>query len=151
VIALGALAAAVVVAASPAAAERQGACVAVARGDRGAIVCIGAPPNMARVVLRSRNGSAQRGLAVITFGLHQTKVVIRLRGAPQGVGQPAYLYEGSCRGAGKAVAFLGLVRNGRRVALADPVPHVSGYSVKIRESTAAGARVIACGEVLHGH
>jgi hypothetical protein len=151
VIAGAALAAAVVAAAPPSSAERQGACVAVARGDGGAIFCIGAPASMARVVLKSRNGSAERGVAVITFGLHQTKVVIRLRGAPPDVGQPAHLYEGSCRGAGKAVAFLGLVRNGRRIALADPVPHVSGYSVKVRESTAAGARVVACGEVPHHH
>jgi hypothetical protein len=140
----GALAAAALVAFAPAAAERPHGCLG------GAIVCIGGlPASTANVVLRSRNGAAERGLAVITFGIHQTKVVIRLRGAPPGVRQPAYLYEGTCRQAGKAVAFLGLVRNGRRIALADPVPHVSGYSVEVRESTVAGARVVACGEVPH--
>jgi hypothetical protein len=109
------------------------------------------PATRFRVVLKSRNGSREHGIALIKFGLHETKVVIRLSGAPQGVRQPAHLHDGRCGSDRKIVAHLGNVVDGRRVARMDPLARVSGFSADIHESTAVGATVIACGVVPRSH
>jgi hypothetical protein len=103
------------------------------------------PPVQAKILLRSRNDSGERGVASITFGLHQTRVVIRLTGAPKDVRQQAHLHGGGCRGEGPLVYDLGPVVNGRRDVKRDEVPKITRYSVDIHASTAKSAVVVACG------
>jgi hypothetical protein len=140
--ALGALllAAAAACVATGGAPARTGECEAAGK------VCLGTlPSSHARVVLRSRNGSSERGVAVITLGLHETKVVFRLAGAPQGVRQTVNVVRGTC--GGKLLARLGSIVDGKGVAHGNPINHLSGYAIAVHGSTAGGAQIVACGVV----
>jgi hypothetical protein len=107
-------------------------------------VCLGTlPASHKRVVLTSRNGSAERGIASVTLGLHQTKVVFRLTGAPAGVRQTVRVVRGGC--AGEVLLHLGSIVDGRGVKLANPMSHLSGFAIVVHASTAAGATIVACG------
>jgi hypothetical protein len=109
-------------------------------------VCLGTlPSSHKRVVLKSRNGSAELGIASVTLGIHQTRVVFRLSGAPPGVRQAVRLLLGGCRG--KQLSRLGTILDGKGVSLADPISHLSGFAIVVHETTAAGATVVACGVV----
>jgi hypothetical protein len=112
-------------------------------------VCYGTlPPVRSRVVLTSLRGFQEHGVAWITFGLHETNVVIRLRGAPKDVKQPAHLYVGGCRGARGNVYNLGNVVNGRRDTKINSLPRLTGFSIDVRESLpAGGTAVVACGVI----
>jgi hypothetical protein len=119
---------------------RGSECEAVGR------VCLGTlPSSHARVVLESRNGSSERGVAGVTLGFHETKVVFRLSGAPRGVRQTVNIRRGGC--AGKVLRQLGSIVDGKGVTRANPMQHLSGYAVVVHETTAAGARIVACGVV----
>jgi hypothetical protein len=109
-------------------------------------VCVGTlPASQSKVVLKGWNGSGERGVAVVTFGFHETRVVITLRGAPAGSAQPARIRRGGCFG--PTVARLGTVVNGRNSAKAGPLPHVAGYSLVVHASSAPGAALVACGVI----
>jgi hypothetical protein len=107
------------------------------------------PSSRARVVLKSRNGSGEHGVARVTFGLHQTKVVIQLSGAPSGVTQPAQILRGGC--SGRVMARLGNVANGRSVAKVKPLKHLSGLAIAVHASNAEGALLVACGVIPRRH
>lgn len=125
-------------------------CMLAGRPAGARSVCLGSiAPSRVRVALRSRNGSREHGAAFVTLGLHETKFVIRLRRAPHGTRQPAALRSGSCRSPGRIVYPLGNVVDGRREARLDPDARVTGLVLTVRESTAAGAPVVACGLVPH--
>lgn len=127
-------------------------CEAAARGGGGAVVCVGTiPAARSRVVLRSQNGSSEHGVAWVTFGLNETKVVIRLTGAPSGVRQPAHLQTGRCTGPRGAVYPLGTVLDGRRTARIAPLPRYSGFTIAVRESTLAPGTIVACGVIPRRH
>ena len=120
------------------AAARSGECEAAGK------VCLGTlPSSHSRVVLKSVNGSSEHGVAEITFGFHETKVVLRLRGAPAGA-QAVHVLAGGC--AGKVVKRLGAIVGGRGTRSAGPLRHVSGYAIAVRSST-AGSAIVACGVV----
>jgi hypothetical protein len=127
---------------------RHAECESAAQASGPTNVCYGTiPPVRTRVVLTSRNGSHEHGVAWIKFGLHETSVVIRLKGAPAGVSLPAHLRVGGCWGGG-VVYSLGNVVNGRRVARIDSVPGFAGFSIVIRASIPAErAAVVACGVI----
>ncbi len=109
-------------------------------------VCMGTlPSSHERVVLTSRHGSGERGVASITLGLHQTKVVFRLTGAPAGVRQTVRILRGGC--AGSVLLRLGTIVDGKGVRRADPISHLSGFAVVVHASTDRGAAVVACGVV----
>ena len=109
-------------------------------------VCLGTlPSSHARIVLKSRNGSSERGVARMTLGFHETQVVFRLSGAPEGVRQTVNVLRGGC--GGKVLVRLGSILNGKGVAHGDPIKHLSGYALVVHETTAAGARIVACGVV----
>lgn len=140
VLAVAVVAAAVAAVAAAGAPARSGECEAVGK------VCLGTlPSSHKRVVLKSRNGSAERGVASVTLGIHQTRVVFRLSGAPQGVRQPVRLLEGGC--GGRLLTSLGTIVDGKGVSRADPISHLSGFAIVVHETTAAGATVVACGVV----
>ena len=104
------IAAAVTAAGAPA---RSGECEAAGK------VCLGTlPSSHARVVLRSRNGSSEQGVARITLGFHQTQVDFSLSGAPGGVRQTVNLLRGGC--GGKVLLRLGSILNGKGVARGGP-------------------------------
>jgi hypothetical protein len=129
-----------------AAPSRGSKCEVAGRTDGGQTVCIGTlPASRSTVTLKSQNGSSEHGVAVVTFGFHQTKVVITLSGAPAGVRQPARIRRGGCLG--PSVSSLGNVVNGKRSAKVGPLPHVSGYSIVVHASTAPGAAIVACGVI----
>jgi hypothetical protein len=130
---------------------RHSECEAVAQGVGAANVCYGAlPPVRARVVLRSRNSLHVHGVAWITFGLHETRVVIRLRGVPKGFSGPAHLRVGGCWGRGVEYG-LGNVVRGRRTASIDPVARVTGISIVVGAARPTGrAAVVACGMIPRG-
>ena len=142
----GVIAAALTAAGAPA---RSGECEAAGK------VCLGTlPSSHARVVLRSRNGSREQGVARITLGLHQTQVDFSLSGAPGGVRQTVNLLRGGCGGkvrlrtrARLRLLRLGSILNGKGVARGDPIEHLSGYAIVVHETTAGGARIVACGVV----
>jgi hypothetical protein len=109
-------------------------------------VCLGTlPSSHKRVVLKSLNGSSERGIASVTLGFHETKVVFRLRGAPLGVRQTVRLLKGGCNG--KLLTQLGTIVDGKGVARANPISHLSGYAIAVHASTASGATIVACGVV----
>jgi hypothetical protein len=109
-------------------------------------VCLGTlPSSHARIVLKSRNGSSERGVARMTLGFHETQVVFRLSGAPEGVRQTVNVLRGGC--GGNVLVRLGSILNGKGVARGDPIKHLSGYALVVHETTAAGARIVACGVV----
>jgi hypothetical protein len=133
--------------ASPA---RGNGCEALTGTDGGQTVCIGTlPSSRSKVVLKSQNGSGEHGVAVVTFGFHETKVVITLNGAPAGVGQPARIRRGGCFG--PTVSSLGNIVNGKHSVKIGPLPHVSGYSIVVHSSTAPGAGIVACGVIPPHH
>ncbi len=114
------------------------------------LVCVGTlPTSHARVLLRSRNGSSEQGVAFVKLGIHDTEVVIRLKGAPAGVRQPAHIRLGGCNG--KLFAPLGNVVGGRRTATVEPLAHTTGFAIVVRASTEKGAPVVACGVVPRHH
>jgi hypothetical protein len=130
--------------------DRWTQCEAATGVDRGQVNCLGTlPPSHRRVVLRSRNGSSERGVAFVTFGHHQTKVTISLIGAPPGVRQPAHISKGGCLG--RIVARLGSVVSGKRLTKVAPLAHFSGLAVVIHASTAEGAAVVECGVIPRHH
>jgi hypothetical protein len=110
-------------------------------------VCLGTLPALrTRVVLTSRNGFHVHGVAWVKFGLHETVVVIRLKGMRRGLSRPAQLRVGGCWGRG-AVYRLGNVVSGRRTASIEPVPF-TGISIVVGESKSTDrAAVIACGMI----
>jgi hypothetical protein len=123
-------------------------CEAATRVAGGKWVCVGTlPSSQRRVVLKSRNGSSERGVASVTFGIHQTKVAIRLSGAPFGATQPALIRRGGCLG--RVIARLGSVANGTSVAKAKPLTHRSGLAIAVLASTAKEAALVACGVIPH--
>ena len=130
------------------ASARVADCDAVAPADAPRIVCIGTlPSSHATVALRSFNGSGQHGVAEVTFGFHETKVVISLEGAPAGVAQPARIRRGGCFGT--SGLDLGAVVDGKRSARVVPLPHVSGYSIVVYAS--ARHAIVACGVIQPHH
>lgn len=140
--ALAALGAAALVAAGSAAAApaHSGEC------EVADTVCLGSlPPSFKRVVLTGRNGSAERGVAGITLGLHETKVVFRLSGAPRGVRQAVQILEGGC--GGKVLRRLGTIVDGKGVARANPMSHLSGFAIAVHATNDTGAAIVACGVV----
>ncbi len=109
-------------------------------------VCLGTlPSSHARILLKSRNGSSERGVARMTLGFHETQVAFSLSGAPQGVRQAVNVLRGGC--GGKVLVRLGSILNGKGVARGDPIKHLSGYALVVHETTATGARIVACGVV----
>jgi hypothetical protein len=96
-------------------------------------------------VLKSRNSSSERGVARVTLGFHETQVVFRLKGAPAGVRQAVDVLRGGC--GGKLLARLGSIVDGRGIARGNPIGHLSGYAIVVRETTAGGAQIVACGVV----
>ena len=125
-------------------------CEAVARPGAGQLNCVGTlPTSRARVVLKSLNGSDERGVALVKLGIHETAVVIALKGAPPGVGQPAHIRKGGC--GGKIIASLGNVVDGKRRATVRPLDHTTGFAVAVHASTEKGAPVVACGIVPRHH
>jgi hypothetical protein len=129
--------------------DRQLVCEAAAQPAGGANACYGTiPPVRTRVLLQSLSGSQEHGVAWITFGLHETNVVIRLKGAPTDVKQPARLYVGGCRGHRGIVYNLGNVVNGRRNVRIESLPRVTGFSIDVREhGRYTSAAVVACGVI----
>jgi hypothetical protein len=147
-----AAAAAVLAGTASGASDRRDDCDAAARGAGGQVVCVGnIPAARRRVVLKSQNGSSVHGVAWVTLGVHETKVVITLTGQPAGARQPAFLQSGRCTGAGGGVYPLGTVLGGRRTARIAAMHRLSGYTIAVRESTAAGAAVVACGVIPRRH
>jgi hypothetical protein len=129
--------AAVVTAPAPA---RRNECEAAGK------VCLGTlPSSHARILLKSRNGSSERGVARMILGFHETQVAFRVSGAPEGVRQTVNLLRGGC--GGKVLVRLGSILNGKGVARGDPIKHLSGYALVVHETTATGARIVACGVV----
>ena len=115
------------------------------------MVCLGtSTAGHISVVIRSRNGFREHGVAELTLGVHELKVVIRLSGAPAGASQPAHLHAGGCAGDHKVISSLGSVVNGRRAATLGP-RRVRGLSIDVHESTAEGAAVVACGVIPRRH
>jgi len=142
--------AAVLTSAASGSSSSRNECEAAARVAGGEWVCVGTvPSSQRRVVLKSRNGSSERGVARVTFGLHQTKVVIRLSGAPSGVRQPALIRKGGCLG--RILTRLGNIANGTTLAQVKPLLHRSGLAIVVHASTAKGAEVVACGVIPRHH
>jgi predicted small lipoprotein YifL len=142
---VAAVAAATAVAAG---AAPEGECDVV-RPGAGASRCYGTlPPVRTTLVLASRNRSGQRGVAQITFGIHQTKVVLKLRGAASGARQAAHLHSGACGAKGPVIFDLGDVVNGRRTVTLDPfTKKIKYFSVDVHASGDDSA-VAACGTKL---
>jgi hypothetical protein len=109
-------------------------------------VCVGTlPSSHQRVVLKSRNGSGVRGVASVTLGWHETKVVFRLTGAPAGVRQAVRILRGGC--AGKVLRQLGTIVNGRGVARANELSHLTGFAIAVHATADTRAPIVACGVV----
>jgi hypothetical protein len=127
----------------------QGECD-VAAPAAGTKRCYGTlPPVRTTLVLTSRNRSGQRGVAQITFGIHQTKVVLKLRGVASGARQAAHLHAGACGAKGATIFDLGTVVNGQRTVTLDPFTQkVKRFSIDVHASSADDSPVVACGTKL---
>jgi hypothetical protein len=68
------------------------------------------------VQLGQQNNSGESGTAVLTDAGPKTKVVIDIKGAPAGVGQPVHVHKGTCAQLDPAPAYgLTTLANGKSV------------------------------------
>ena len=131
-----------------AAAPAGAAPVQSASCEGASVVCFGTlPPVRTRVTLVSEHGSHEHGTAWITFGFHNTAVVVVFQGAPKRAVRTLSLRLGGCSSR-KVVYYLGKVARGRRFLQADPVSRLSGFSLVVRAGrSTAGGPIVACGVI----
>lgn len=101
--------------------------------------------------LASQNNSGESGTAVLTPDGNQTKVQIKLSGAPAGIAQPAHIHEGNCRTLDPKPKYgLSNVVNGASTTTV-PVELSTllkgNFAINVHKSASELTAYVACGEI----
>ncbi|MDA2921029.1 hypothetical protein MYX76_16330 [Desulfobacterota bacterium AH_259_B03_O07] len=102
------------------------------------------------VELKAVNNSGVSGKATLTPVDNNTKVVINLTGAPEGIAQPAHIHQGTCENLGEPKYPLEAVKNGGSettvdVKLSDIM--TGDFAINVHKSEKEISTYVACGEI----
>jgi hypothetical protein len=102
------------------------------------------------VQLGPQNNSGESGTAVLTDAGPKTKVVIEIKGAPAGVGQPVHVHKGTCAQLDPAPAYgLTTLTNGKSETTIDvPIGDLrKGYAINGHKSAEDAKTYVFCGNI----
>lgn len=102
------------------------------------------------VQLGAQNNSGESGTAVLTDAGPKTKVVIEIKGAPAGVGQPVHVHKGTCAQLDPAPAYgLTTLANGKSETTIDvPIGNLrKGYAINGHKSAQDAKTYVFCGNI----
>ena len=106
------------------------------------------------VPLQTLNNSGESGTATLSADGNQTRVVIQLSGAPQGVAQPAHIHAGTCGNLERAPKHgLTNVMNGNSTTMvpAELSTIMSGTNaIAVHKSKDEMKTYVACGNLSRG-
>jgi hypothetical protein len=114
----------------------------------GAGVGYGAEP--ITVQLGPLNNSGESGTAVLTDAGPKTKVVVEIKGAPAGVGQPLHVHKGTCAKLDAKPAFgLTTLTGGKSETTIDvPIGDLrKGYAINGHKSAQEASTYVFCGNI----
>lgn len=102
------------------------------------------------VELEAVNNSGVSGKATLTPVDNNTKVIINLTGAPEGIAQPAHIHQGTCENLGEPKYLLEVVKNGESettvdVKLSDIT--TGDFAINVHKSEKEISTYVACGEI----
>ena len=102
------------------------------------------------VQLGPQNNSGESGTAVLTDAGPKTKVVIEIKGAPAGVGQPVHVHKGTCAQLDPAPAYgLTTLTDGKSETTIDvPIGDLrKGYAINGHKSAQDAKTYVFCGNI----
>jgi hypothetical protein len=102
------------------------------------------------VQLGAQNNSGESGTAVLTDAGPKTKVVIEIKGAPAGVGQPVHVHKGTCAQLDPNPAFgLTTLTNGKSETTIDvPIGDLrKGFAINGHKSAQDAKTYVFCGNI----
>jgi hypothetical protein len=102
------------------------------------------------VQLTPRNNSGESGTAVLTEAGAKTKVVVEIRGAPAGVGQPLHVHKGTCAQLDPKPAYgLTTLTGGKSETTIDvPIGDLrKGFAINGHKSAQEASVYVFCGNI----
>jgi Cu/Zn superoxide dismutase len=102
------------------------------------------------VQLTPRNNSGESGTAVLTEAGAKTKVVVEIRGAPAGVGQPLHVHKGTCAQLDPKPAYgLTTLTGGKSETTIDvPIGDLRrGFAINGHKSAQEASVYVFCGNI----
>ena len=102
------------------------------------------------VQLTPQNNSGESGTAVLTDAGPKTKVVVEIKGAPAGVGQPLHVHKGTCAQLNPQPAYgLTTLSNGKSETTIDvPIGDLrKGFAINGHKSAQEASVYVFCGNI----
>jgi hypothetical protein len=102
------------------------------------------------VVLTPQNNSGESGTAVLTDAGPKTKVVVEIKGAPAGVGQPLHVHKGTCAQLDPKPAYgLTTLSGGKSETTIDvPIGDLrKGFAINGHKSAQEASTYVFCGNI----
>ena len=102
------------------------------------------------VQLTPLNNSGESGTAVLTEAGMKTKVVVEIKGAPAGVGQPLHVHKGTCAQLDAKPAYgLTTLTGGKSETTIDvPIGDLrKGYAINGHKSAQEASTYVFCGNI----
>lgn len=102
------------------------------------------------VQLTPLNNSGESGTAVLTDAGAKTKVVVQIKGAPAGVGQPLHVHKGTCAQLDAKPAYgLTTLTGGKSETTIDvPIGDLrKGYAINGHKSAQEASTYVFCGNI----
>lgn len=102
------------------------------------------------VQLTPQRNSGESGTAVLTDAGPKTKVVVEIKGAPAGVGQPLHVHKGTCAKLDAKPAFgLTTLTGGKSETTIDvPIGDLrKGYAINGHKSAQEASTYVFCGNI----
>ena len=102
------------------------------------------------VQLTPQNNSGESGNAVLTDAGPKTKVVVTIKGAPAGVGQPLHVHKGTCAQLNPQPAYgLTTLTDGKSETMIDvPIGDLrNGYAINGHKSAQEASTYVFCGNI----
>jgi hypothetical protein len=102
------------------------------------------------VQLTPQNNSGESGTAVLTDAGPKTKVVVEIKGAPAGVGQPLHVHKGTCAQLDPKPAWgLATLTGGKSETTIDvPIGDLrKGYAINGHKSAQEASTYVFCGNI----
>jgi hypothetical protein len=102
------------------------------------------------VQLTPQNNSGESGTAVLTDAGPKTKVVVEVKGAPAGVGQPLHVHKGTCAQLDPKPAYgLTTLSGGKSETTIDvPIGDLrKGYAINGHKSAQEASTYVFCGNI----
>jgi hypothetical protein len=102
------------------------------------------------IPLTAQNNSGESGTAVLTDAGPKTKVVVEIKGAPAGVGQPLHVHKGTCAQLDPKPAWgLTTLTGGKSETTIDvPIGDLrKGYAINGHKSAQEASVYVFCGNI----